>query len=240
MKLSDFICQSNASLEKDRLKDTFQGYISVLGLDNFMMGEISSHSTLEREEKLGISTYPAEWMDHYMASHYIDHDPVYRILMSSPGPVSWEEIQRGWISKIERRVMGEAGEFGLRGGIGLAIWLSPGRLVGFGFSSPEKRFALQRDSLSLLSAAAFHFCGLYYALSDKAEPGHKSTELTERERQVLNLLALGLSRSLAAELLSVSVSCVKRHCENSFLKLGAANIPSAVARAIRSGQISPF
>jgi LuxR family maltose regulon positive regulatory protein len=55
--------------------------------------------------------------------------------------------------------------------------------------------------------------------------------LSEREREVMRLLAAGLSNSTIAEHLFLSVGTVKRHVHNIFLKLDVPNRVSAIARA---------
>jgi NarL family two-component system response regulator LiaR len=60
------------------------------------------------------------------------------------------------------------------------------------------------------------------------EPG---TDLSERERQVLTLLAAGLSNAEIADQLAVSVAAVKYHVSSILSKLGAANRTEAVTLA---------
>lgn len=63
-----------------------------------------------------------------------------------------------------------------------------------------------------------------------APPGH---DLTEREREVLALLALGLENQTIAERLVVSAPTVKFHVGNILSKLGVSNRTEAVALAIQ-------
>ena len=55
--------------------------------------------------------------------------------------------------------------------------------------------------------------------------------LSERELEVLNLIANGDSNFEIAEQLVLAVSTVKRHVSNIFSKLGVTNRTQAVARA---------
>lgn len=65
-----------------------------------------------------------------------------------------------------------------------------------------------------------------------AEPG---VDLTDRERDVLRLMASGLTNSAIAERLFLSEKTVRNHVSAVFRKLGAVNRVEAVRRAQRSG-----
>ena len=65
------------------------------------------------------------------------------------------------------------------------------------------------------------------------DPGREP--LTPRERQVLALVARGLSNRAIAERLSVSPHTAKTHVSSIYGKLGAANRAEAVRRGIRLG-----
>lgn len=60
-------------------------------------------------------------------------------------------------------------------------------------------------------------------------------ELSDRERQVLNLLVAGRSNKELAEELSISLGTVKYHLNNILLKLDAADRTQAVVSALRKG-----
>lgn len=60
-------------------------------------------------------------------------------------------------------------------------------------------------------------------------------DLTEREREVLELLAEGRSNAEIAAELSVSVATVKRHLSHLLVKLQASNRTQAAVEAVRRG-----
>ena len=60
-------------------------------------------------------------------------------------------------------------------------------------------------------------------------------QLTEREREVLELLAEGLSNAAIAERLVVSVHTVRNHVANLSTKLGAHSKLEALSIAVREG-----
>lgn len=61
--------------------------------------------------------------------------------------------------------------------------------------------------------------------------------LSDREREVLDLLAEGLSNKLIAHQLNISEHTVKTHVASIFAKLGASSRTEAVSQAIRKGLV---
>ena len=59
--------------------------------------------------------------------------------------------------------------------------------------------------------------------------------LSEREAEVLQLVAEGLSNQEIADRLVISITTVKTHVGNIFLKLGVTSRTQAIARAESSG-----
>jgi len=71
------------------------------------------------------------------------------------------------------------------------------------------------------------------ALSKNAQPDH----LTEREREVLQLIAEGYSNVKVAELMGISVKTVETHRANIMKKIGAHDVTGLVKYAIKRGII---
>jgi len=67
----------------------------------------------------------------------------------------------------------------------------------------------------------------------RSEEGQSLPDLTPRERQVLRLLADGLTTDQIADKLHISVHTVRRHCQNLMRKLGIHSKVEAVALALR-------
>lgn len=73
--------------------------------------------------------------------------------------------------------------------------------------------------------------------SQPAREPKGSGELTERERQVVQLLAEGLSNKLIADRLGISDHTAKFHVNGVMAKLGASTRTEAVVEAMRHGLI---
>ncbi len=67
--------------------------------------------------------------------------------------------------------------------------------------------------------------------------GGRATELTEREREILDLLARGLSNADIAARLTISVHTVRNHVANLSAKLGAHSKLEVLAIAVRDGLV---
>jgi DNA-binding NarL/FixJ family response regulator len=72
---------------------------------------------------------------------------------------------------------------------------------------------------------------------DRARTGQPRGELTERERQVVQLLTEGLSNKLIADRLGISDHTAKFHVNGVMMKLGASTRTEAVVEAMRRGLI---
>jgi DNA-binding CsgD family transcriptional regulator len=67
---------------------------------------------------------------------------------------------------------------------------------------------------------------------------NETNQLSEREREILRLVATGLSNQQIANQLGISVNTVKVHLRNVFSKIGVASRTEATMFAVRSGIVA--
>jgi DNA-binding CsgD family transcriptional regulator len=73
-------------------------------------------------------------------------------------------------------------------------------------------------------------------IEDHCEVGERQrVSLTQREREVLNLIAAGADQQQIADELTIAVPTVRTHVRNLLRKLGARNRPHAIALAMQDG-----
>jgi LuxR family transcriptional regulator, regulator of acetate metabolism len=93
------------------------------------------------------------------------------------------------------------------------------------------------DSLSVAipPPALLHAVGSAASRShNESEPSKQSRTLTERERQVMNLVAAGATNHAIAQELVLSVDTVKTHIKNIMSKLHATSRADAVAKHLQA------
>ena len=75
----------------------------------------------------------------------------------------------------------------------------------------------------------------YFAAERTAATAAPFPELTEREREILNLIAAGANNGAIAERLYLSAKTVRNHVSNLFSKLQVADRAQAIVRARQAG-----
>jgi DNA-binding NarL/FixJ family response regulator len=75
----------------------------------------------------------------------------------------------------------------------------------------------------------------FFAASRRTIPGEAFSDLTDREREILSLMARGESNAEIAHALTISVKTVRNHVSNIFNKLQVADRAQAVIRAREAG-----
>jgi len=103
-------------------------------------------------------------------------------------------------------------------------------------ASPEEiESAIQAANAGLVVIEAGSLTALLRELRPASEA--LSEPLSDRELEVLNLIAEGQSNKLIAHSLGISEHTVKTHVASIFAKLGAGSRTEAVSQAIRRGLV---
>src|SRR5437867_1981036 len=75
----------------------------------------------------------------------------------------------------------------------------------------------------------------YFGAPRPAEPAHPFPELTDREREILTLIAQGYTNAAIAERLVLSLKTVRNYVSNIFTKLQVADRTQEILRARDAG-----
>ncbi|UAX98441.1 LuxR family transcriptional regulator (plasmid) [Ensifer adhaerens] len=178
------------------------------------------------------TTYPDAWTAVYIDSGYFDIDPVIDVVRWGFLPVDWSSLDQA--SGSASRLFKNARAHGIGSqGLTMPIRGPHGERCLFSVTSklPRREWSRIRDSsiheLQILShhvhETVFHAIGL--------RERDRIRRLSRRERQCLQLLAMGrISKQIAADL-GISESSVRLYLRSARFKLGAVTSHHAVAKA---------
>lgn len=111
------------------------------------------------------------------------------------------------------------------------------RALEAGASSFLLKNASAQDLITVIRATAQGHRVLAPEITDALvageKPGHPGADLTARERELLALMARGLSNQQISQTLSIAMPTVKFHVTNILAKLHAGNRTEAVLTALR-------
>ena len=109
-------------------------------------------------------------------------------------------------------------------------------IVSEALSAPDRPSAADSADVDAVVHAIEHGVAPFPAIAVADEPVPEA--LTAREREVLALVAEGLSNKAIAATLGISDQTVKFHVAAIIGKLGASNRTDAVRRAVRRGLVA--
>lgn len=157
-------------------------------------------------------------------------DPVLDLMAAEHVTVSAVDLlgERGWHSSaVYDHVMGPAGVEHYV----VAPLLGGGRIVGtLGFGRPASAAPFAQADLWRATALAHHVSALVASLRGRAT----AVALTDRDREIVALVAQGLTNREIAGLLHISTNTVKQTLKRIFQRLGVRNRAQLVARSYPS------
>lgn len=125
--------------------------------------------------------------------------------------------------------------FGIESSLSIRILVSPRQAVDLGVTRSSIDFSVQ-DRLALDVVRSF--LDRVVLLHHERHGG--SNDLTRREQQILAVAATGASNAEIAAELVIAPGTVKKHLDNIYGKLGAANRTEAVARMLDADSGHPL
>ena len=187
------------------------------------------------------TTYPREFVDHYVENDYAAHDMVGTLSTNSNRPFGWNEIGKKFkITRKQKMIFHDSKSVGLNEGASVPIHGPKLMKATFSVSSnlPKKEFdelfKFHQHEIHILAVAA-HEKMIELGLGQETQ----SRELSTRETEVILWIARGLTYSEIADKLFIQEDTVKKHMQSIFEKLNATNGPHAASVAIISGLITP-
>ncbi|MEM7422253.1 MAG: LuxR family transcriptional regulator [Pseudomonadota bacterium] len=222
-------------------------YAVSLGLDALEQEHLLVEESTNRNgilvqsgRRVAAVSYPTEWMHWYIEQNYYEFDPVHIGAMGSFDPVDWADLD--WSGPTLRSFRAEAEAIGV-GNQGYTI---PVRGPGGQFAMfSVNRQCSDRDWQLFLAECRTDLLLLAHYLHQRVlalsglGQSKPSRSLSTREKDAIRLIAKGLSRGRASEALGISENTFRVYIDSARHKLGALNIPNAIALAVHRGIIPP-
>jgi LuxR family transcriptional activator of conjugal transfer of Ti plasmids len=179
-----------------------------------------------------ISTYPVNWVAHYLRNHYERFDPVVIRALQNPEPFRWGAgLSFGHMSLAQQDFLDEASQFGIKVGFTVPIHDGRGPIAALTFASDQRRppfetFINAQDRMLQLMALYFH-SHVRRKLSKDRRIG--SALLSPRELECLEWAAQGKSAWEIGTILGISRHTVATYLQSAKTKFGVRTIVQAVA-----------
>jgi LuxR family transcriptional regulator, activator of conjugal transfer of Ti plasmids len=180
-----------------------------------------------------ISTYPTNWVDHYLRNHYERYDPVVTQALRDPEPFRWgADFSVRLASSAQQELLNEASQFGIRFGFTVPIHDGRGPIAALTFAADHRR--PQFDKCINSHARVLQLMAMYFHahVRRKLTVNRKigGTLLSPRELQCLEWAAQGKSAWEIGRILGLSHHTVASYLDNAKEKLGVRTIVQAATR----------
>jgi len=230
----DFIEEIDRKEDIPSLVSSFQGLIGKFGMLYFMAGN-RDHPAVQREDRLWATTWPKEWLQHWMSRKYFFVDPVAAQIMRRNEPVRWSEAQDA-SNETGARIFEEANEFKMKDGFALPIYSREGFVIAI--SMGAEHYEIGKLEEMCLHVGSIYFHAKLERLRAKDMPPPHGPRLTRRERECLSWVAAGKTDWEISQILNIAEQTVHEYVQNALIKLNATTRAQAVAIAIFTKQIT--
>jgi LuxR family quorum sensing-dependent transcriptional regulator len=230
----EFIDEIDRKDDIPSLIGSFQGLIGKFGMLSFMVGNPDNPAVL-REDRLWATTWPEEWLNHWLSRQYLFVDPVATQLVRRNEPVRWSEAQEA-TNETGVRIFEEANEFRMKDGFALPIYSREGFVIAI--SMGAEHYEIGKPEEMCLHMGSMYFHAKLERLRARNTPQPRGLRLTRRERECLSWVASGKTDWEISQILNIAEQTVHEYVQNSLIKLNATTRAQAVAVAIFSKQIA--
>nr|WP_255347499.1 autoinducer binding domain-containing protein [Erythrobacter sp. SD-21] len=205
-------------------------------VDRFGADKFSYHFTpvfgsqVSRETQVVARGFSMDWLDLYDSADFRQCDPIPDEVMRAGHTISWEEaLDRAEHTPEVERFIAALREYGIANGFGVPLYGPDNRdaYAAFGFPAEVTPTEEQIVALTMVARTAHdRVCQLV-----TIEEGEIS--LSQRELEVLRLIAHGKSKPVIAQLLEISADTVGTYVKRLYAKLGVSDRVGATVKALK-------
>lgn len=183
--------------------------------------------------------FPADWVKDYLDGGFHEFDPILEQARREARPFHWFDVEDKFsLTARQKQFLIDLKATGLTDGIAVPVFGPMGTIAYFGLGCMQGALEMSERQELEIQCACLQTHNRYFELSHiNGLPPNKP--LSPREKEVLSLVAGGLSNNFIAERLDISENTVDTMLRRVFSKLGVHNRISAVLQGIGSGVILP-
>lgn len=225
----------------DEAFDVVREFGESRGMPYFMFTNIGTHdSPMAFKVNYLKTNYPEAWLDVYRENMYFYSDPVAQAIFSNQMPFFWSEHLKQCADSLTEEnlaMMHHATEHGLMDGMGASYLKNKGHLCTFSMASPKP---FETYDYRLLAEAYLIGAALTHAHHNLMTEEDNFEALSKREREIVNLAALGKTDNEIAQISSISINTVRYHWKKVFEKLNSYSRIYAIVKAMNLGYVDPY
>ena len=238
--LEAYVAETQACETDEALFEVFDQFCAGFGADISAYFVVAAHLRSTRtEDGLIRQTFPENWIDRYFQQGFLKIDPMIEQIRREAKPFHWFEVGNKFnIDARQKAFLQELKAAGVQDGLAVPVFGPMGSIAYFAFASLKQPFSLNEDDEALIQFACLQTHNRYFELTNMFDD-EEIKPLSPREKEVLVLVADGLSNSAIAENLNVTENTVDTMIRRVFAKLGVHNRICAVLKGIGAGVILP-
>lgn len=230
-KSDTLLNRSRSAGSPDEWKLEFQAIAALAANEGFpymIFAPVRAHA--HAYQNWSATSYPKAWQENYELKKYLPRNPIRAHTLITSKPFAWSDLEQV-LDAEDRGIFHDCRASGMANGIVIPIHGPHGQAISVGFAC-ELAEAVRPQVVPLLRD--FAFC-LFHAQEnlDLSQPVH----LTQREKQVMQLIAEGMDNLSIADALQISDNSVEWHLKNIFRKLHVNNRTSAAIMAYKWGLV---
>ena len=253
--VESFVEQHARGVSLPQLQGDFERSLQELGVRHFACcAHVDPLSP--RSAPLVLQNYPTDWVREFSESGRYRIDPVFRYADERMVPFHWDDPTfRACLSPAQLEILSDAAGRGLGHGYTVPIH-PPGSHMASCSVVPDSGVIERGAWQAIFTMSCFMFDAMLRASqpAQASQParvlrpaqasgltecgGARSMQLSERERQCLELAAQGKDDWSIGSLLRISERTAHNHIERAKRRLGVCTRVQVIVRALNEGQIS--
>ncbi|ESZ08452.1 helix-turn-helix transcriptional regulator [Mesorhizobium sp. L48C026A00] len=230
----DFIERCQTHMTSKVVLDDLLSCVRKFGFEHLILSGVPVGNEA-LEPLVELNGWPKPWFARYSSQTYAGVDAVCRHCAESTRPFFWSDVpERLRNSPNSKRVAKEAADFGLVNGYVIPANSRVHWQTVVSLASPLQHLDLSKRELAAITLMSTVAVSSVEAIRS---PPEKERLLSRREKEVLLWAARGRTAEEIANILSVSVTTVRKHLQNARQTFAVSTTMGAVAVALRRRQI---